>query len=102
MVLTQGYVDGVDWVVELANVGGANGVGMWGESKVCQPGSKCITAMMGMSIPPASSSTIMHQVLRLRDTLWRKCIDIIAQYASQSTHPLLSLSLSVKKRVGHT
>ena len=89
-----GVDQAVGRAVGVAPGGGVHGVGMWGASKVHQSRSKRIADMLGRSMPPPSSSTLMHQVLMSRDRWRRKCIGSIAYSATKSTRALLSLALS--------
>ena len=69
------------------------GGGMHGISSVLLLRSNCRGDMLGISMFPASYSTLIHQVLRLRVSCQRKYIFRILHSVSQSTIASISLVL---------
>ena len=67
--------------------------GMCGRSSVHLYSSKWMADILGISMNTTSSSTLMHQVLRLRVRRRRKFIESISYYAAHSTFACLSLTL---------
>ena len=74
---------------------GANAAGaiMQGQYRVRRSSSKCMADILGRSIPPASYSTMMHQVLILRDRCRRKYMGSISYSTLQYMHACISLLL---------
>ena len=64
-------------------IASAAGTGMRGRSSVCLSSPKRMVAMLGRSMSPISSSTLMRQVMRLRGRRRRKCMGIILYSATQ-------------------
>ena len=70
--------------------GGAHGDSMLGESKVPLSSLELIFFVLVMSMSPASSSKLIHQVLRSRDKRRSKYMGIILYYVIHYICALLS------------